>query len=68
MHRTVHEPGIAVESLDIPRPVVPVYAQRVNRRVWVIRIDVQEFHNPTKVVWIARRLAYKVHMIYELLR
>lgn len=64
MHCPIQKPCIVAESLNISRSIIPIDAQRINGRRWVIRLHVQEFHNPTHIVWLPRRLAHQVHLIW----
>jgi len=64
MHCRVHEAIVTVEALDISRAVVPVDSKGVDGRIRIVGIGVQEFHEPTEIVGLARRFAYKVYMVY----
>jgi hypothetical protein len=50
--------------LHISRAIVPVDSEGVDRRVWIVRIGVQELHEPTEIVRLARGFADKVYMVY----
>ena len=64
MHRRVYKAAVTVEALYISRAIVPVDTKRVDRRIRIVGIGVQEFHNPTEIVRLARRFAHKVYMVY----
>jgi hypothetical protein len=64
VHCRIHKATVAVEALHISRAIVPVDSEGVDRRVRIVRVGVQEFHEPTKIVRLARRFADKVYMVY----
>lgn len=64
MHCRIHKATVTVEALYISRAVIPVDSEGVDRRVRVVRIGVQEFHEPTKIVRLSGRFANEVHMVY----
>ena len=68
MHGGVDQSAVIVVALDIARTVVPIDPKRVDRRAGIIRFGMQEFHDTTQIVWLARRLAYQVHVICLVIR
>ena len=67
MHCRVHKAAVTVEALYISRAIVPVDTKGIDRRIRIVGIGVQEFHNPTEIVWLAGRFAHEVHMVYTYL-
>ena len=67
MHCRVHKAAVTVEALYISRAIVPIDTKGVDGRVRIVGIGVQEFHNPTEIVWLAGRFAHEVHMVYTYL-
>jgi hypothetical protein len=51
--------------LHISRAIVPVDSKGIDRRVRIVGISVQEFHNTTEIIRLARRFAHEVHMVYS---
>lgn len=62
MHCGVHQAGVIVVALNVPRPIEPVHAERFHAFLRVI-VNMDKFHNPAEVVRLAWRLAYKVDLI-----
>jgi len=64
MHRRVHKAAVTVEALYISRAIVPVDTKGVDRRVRIVGIGMQKFHESTEIVRLAGRFANEVYMVY----
>lgn len=63
MHGGIDKPTVVAEAGDISRSVDPVDAQSFDWCAGIVGLFVAEFHDSTKVIGIARRLAYEVDVI-----
>ena len=62
MHCRVHQASVVVVALHISWPIEPVDSQRLDALRWIV-VGMYEFHDPTKIVRLAGRLAHKVQLV-----
>ena len=62
VHCRVHQASVVVIALHISWPIKPVDSQRLYALRWIV-VGMYEFHDPTKIVRLAGRLAHKVQLV-----
>ncbi len=62
VHGSEDDASVSDLALDVPGSVIPVNTDRLDREVLLI-VDVDKFHNASKIVGLARWFAHEVDVV-----